>query len=348
MSAESEETVAESPDEAQIEDEVTSPEETGSEEVEVSGDPAAEDTAAVEEEVSPDPDEPTRSEEAQEEAGGKPFSFRVSGRDVAVEGAGLYEHDDGSGGTSQSVVIPADSWQRNIQPYLQDGGAIAREKNELQQQIESLDPKNNETVVRAQSLLDNFEEIISSPEKLTEFLENFDQNKEVLRLKADLASRTAGDELRASREEAQSSEERDAEIYQQIDADISDSAGAVFNALNLDIGDEHKQQIGEFIYDRRANYYRHATDEDARLYGVTAGEVVFDTDLAAADMQRLASFAPTPKANTATQKARKANEAILNPKDPPKTVPADGSPAPSKDKTGNFKTREEYEKWEDS
>lgn len=343
MSTESEETVVESPDETQIEDEATSPEEAGSEEVEVSGDPAAEDVSEAEaEEVSePEPEE-AEPEQAQEQ--GTPFSFRVSGKDVAVEGANVYEHDDGQGGKTQSVVIPASAWQRNVQPYLQDASATAKERNQLLQQIEALDPTKNETVVRAQSLLDNFEQIIASEESLTEFLTNFDQNKEVLRLKADLAARAAQDELRTSREEAQTSEARQAEILQEIDADISSSASAVFDALNLDISDDHKQRIGEWMWERRTSYYRYATADDARMYpGVTEGEVVFDTDLAAADMQRLAAFAPAQN-NTKTEKARKSNKAVLEPKETPKTVPADGSPAPSKEKVVEYKTKEEWER----
>ena len=296
----------------------------------------AEEEAPAEEAEAPPP-EPATSEEA-----GQPFSFRADGKGVDVPGAGIYDHVDAEGNPAQSLVIPADSWQRFIQPHLADRGAFAAERRNYEQQIEALDPSNNETVVRAQSLLDNFEQIISSPEALTEFLENFDQNKELLKLKADLASRSAQDELRTSREEQQSSAEQQAAVYQHIDTDIRESASAVFDALQLDVSDEHKQRIGERVWQRRHDFYRLATAEDAANHpGVTVGEVVFDTDLAADEMQYLASFAPAQ--NTETEKARQKNKQALNKQALPTTIPADGSPAPSKEKVVEYKTREEWE-----
>ena len=345
MSTESEETEVEAPAEAQIDDEATSPEEAGSEEVEVSGDTAEEDLEGdVVEGETPEPeaDDPARSEQAQEQAG-TPFSFRVSGRDVSVDGAGYYEHEDADGNPTASVVIPRDSWNRNVQPYLSDQSATAKRENELRQQIETLDPAKNETVVRAQALLDNFEDIISSEESLTEFLTNFDQNKELLKLKADLAARDATDGVRRSREEQQTNAQREAEVYEQIDTDISTSATSVLDQLNLDISDETKRVIGEDLWNDRHAFYRYATEEDARLYGVTAGEVVCDTDRIAARIHSLTRAAHAGLGRTTkTEQARKTNKAVLDPKDPPATVPASGSPAPGK-KVKTYASKEEYE-----
>ncbi len=342
MSTASEETeVVETEDEAEVVEKAGS-----EEEVEVSGDTEAEDLVVAEaEEETPEPAEtPERSEQAQEQEGGTPFSFRVSGRDVAVEGAGFFEHEDADGNPTASVIIPRDSWLRQVQPYLQDASAIAKHEQELQAQIEALDPKANETVVRAQTLIDNFEKIIASEESLTEFLANFDQNKRVWELEANLAARDAQDGLRTTREETQNSAEQETEVLTQIDDDISGTAIAIFDSLNLDIGDEAKAVIGEHLWDERTTFYRYATADDVRQHpNVTVGEVVCDYDRIEArirSMSRLTSAGSGQK--TKTEKARKANAAVLDPKDLPATVPATGSPAPGK-KVKEYASKEDFE-----
>jgi len=352
MSEESQDAVVEAPAETDEEIQSEPSEQVESEEV-ASTDADVEEhleaagEAPAEEAEAPAP-EPAESEAPQDS--GKPFSFRADGVTVDVPGAGLYDHDDGSGNPAQSLVIPADSWQRYIQPRLADRGTIAKQRQDLERQIEQLDPKNNETVVRAQSLLDNFEQIISSPEALTEFLEGFDQNKEMLKLKADIAARDAADGMRTSAEETQASADREAEVYQQIDQDITVSASGVFDALGLDISDTDKERIGRRLWDRRHDFYRYATEEDVRQHpDVSVGQVVCDYDRIEAEIRYGASASsPGPGQTDKTKKARQKNEAALNPKDPPKTVPADGSPAPSKSKAPDFKTREEYEEWLDA
>ena len=349
--AESEEAVAEAGSSEVVEDEV------GAEEVEASGDDAAEDLEVAEEgaesggeeEVTPEPEaeaaavEPERSEE---EPAYKPFSFTVDGRRVDVEGASLVDHPDVDGNMTQSVVVPRDVWQSKIQPYMADQGATAKKEADFKRQIADLDPTQNETVIRAQTLLDSFEEILSSEEKLTEFLSNFDGNKELWGLRADKAAANARIKAGDERESADRSVRDEAEASRQIESDLPGAVRQIADVLKdqhgMEVHDRALAAAADAIAENPGMYYHYATEAEAQQYGVTVGEIVRDDDRVASTINRFNSLLSAgSEQQSKTDEAREKNRKALTKKDGPPTIAAKGPPALGESEK-DYKDKEEF------
>ncbi len=323
-------------------------EEVGAEEVEASGDDAAEDLEVAEEgaedegeKEAPEPEaeaaavEPGRSEE---EPTHSPFSFKVDGRRVDVEGASLVDHPDVDGNPTQSVVIPRDVWNSKVQPYMADQGAFARKEADFRRQIADLDPTQNETVIRAQTLLDSFEEVLSSEEKLTEFLSNFDGNKELWGLRADKAAASARIKSSEERESADRSVRDEADASRQIESDLPGAVRQIADVLTTDHGmqvhDRALAAAADAIAENPGMYYHYATQAEADQYGVTVGEIVRDDDRVASTINRFNSLLSAgSEQQTKTDEAREKNRKALTKKEVPPTIAAKGSPAPGESET---------------
>lgn len=102
-------------------------------------------------------DQPTAAE-AQHTA--EPFTFRVDGSEVEVPGATR---------TGDAITIPADAWNRVVQPRLADRSAWQRERQGFQRQIAELteraDPEKNPDVVRARELGRALDALMELPEE---------------------------------------------------------------------------------------------------------------------------------------------------------------------------------------
>lgn len=291
-------------------------------------------------EVSPEPSPP-------EQPVITPFSFAADGKRVEVEGASVVEHTGPDGRKVKSIVIPQDTFQRKIQPYLADRGSFAKKERDYQRQLADLSPDRNETVIRAQTILDEFDKVLSSEESLTQFLENFDRNREILRLKVENTATNAKLQAR-ERVEHESRTEQDAEAaVGQVQADVPNivrSAGAV---LKTDHGIDASPQALEAAYseimDNIPAYYRRATPQDAANYShVTVGEIIRDDDKILRTVYRFAALLHAgAEQRTRTEEASKRNQAALGKtKNLPPSVPAKGAPAPGK-------KNEEIKSWDD-
>jgi len=292
-------------------------------------------------EVEPDP------APSEEEPVHKPFSFTVDGRRIEVEGASLVEHADTEGNQTQSIVVPLEVFRGKMLPHMADRGAFAREKADFKRQIDDLDPANNETVIRAQTLLDAFEnEVLASEESLTAFLENFDKNKELLGLRADKAATTARTKVRDERDSADQSERSNTEAVGQIEQDLPVAVRQIADALGEQLGasvhDRALEAAADEIADNLGMYYRYATQTDADQYGVEVGEIVRDDDRVARTINRFnALMSAGSEQQTKTDEARKKNQAALTKKEPPPTITESGSSA-TPEKVVEIKSKEEF------
>ena len=303
-------------------------------------DPTEETPEEAASEVSPEPSPP-------EQPVITPFSFAADGKRVEVEGASVVEHTTPDGRKVKSIVIPQDTFQRKIQPYLADRGSFAKKERDYQRQISDLSPDRNETVIRAQTLLDEFDKVLSSEESLTQFLENFDRNREILRLKVENTATQAKLKAREAVEN-ESRTEQDAEAtVQRVQADVPDivrSAGAVLRAEHgIEPSNDALSAAYAEIMDNLPAYYRRATQQDAQNHpNVSVGEIVRDDDKILRTVYRFAALLHTGnEQRTRTEEAAKRNQAALGKtKNLPPSVSAKGAPAPGERKS-------EYKSWAD-
>ena len=291
-------------------------------------------------EATPEP------EPSEEEPAYKPFSFTADGKRVDVEGASLVDYLDSDGNAQTSVVLPREVWLRQVQPYLADRGAFAKKEADFKRQITELDPANNETVIRAQSLLDELSGVLDSEEKLTEFLENFDGNKELWKLRADAAASDARLKASDQRDSTEQSERDQTAAVERIEGDLPNAVRQIADVLKadhgVDVDDRALAAAADEIADNLGTYYRYATEADAEAYGVSVGEVVRDDDRFARTINRYGSLLSAgSEQQSKTDEARKKNLAALTKKEVPPTVAATTTPAPA-EKDREFKNAEEW------
>lgn len=347
---ESQDTVVESPDEAEAEIE-SSPEEQIEAEPEVSTDEDAEHLEVSEETEPPEAAAPEESPEPSqpERPVSQPFSFTADRKRVEVEGASIVEFVDPDGNPQQSIVIPLESFRRKMQPYLADRGAFANKEREYKRQLDALSPDKNEDVIRAKTLLEEFERVLSSEDALTEFLENFNQNRELLKLKVDKAATEAKLRLRDEGERyvqtEREQEETTQRVYSSIPLNVQENAQLLEQQYQVRVPPKALEAAQAEIAENLGLYYRRANEEEAREYGVDVGDIVCDYDRVARVLYRYASLlndgsVQQPKT---TEAARKNAAALGETKKPPPSVSAKGSAPPAK-RGAEIKSWEDFKK----
>jgi hypothetical protein len=309
-------------------------------EAEVAAEAEAEAGAVTEESAEPSPPEQQP----------EPFSFKVDGRRVEVEGAYLIKHADPGGNPTESVVMPREVFARRVQPYLADRGAWASKEREFQRQLADRDPERNETVVRAGALVDEFDKLLKSEDALTAFLADFDRNAEALKLRAENRVLSAGLKTRDERDHSADEERRGEELVSTVQQDLPvvlrGAATHVRDALKFDVPENVLQTAYEEIADNYGLYYFRADERIAKEYGVEVGELVRDDDRLVRTVERFARLAASGSKQAEGLKAVEAKnaEALKAPKKKPPTVPAKGSPG-SPEKHEPFKSREDFDAW---
>lgn len=291
-------------------------------------------------EVSPEPSPP-------EQPVFTPFSFAADGKRVEVEGASWVKHIGPDGKPVESLVIPKDAFYRKMQPYMADRGKWASTERDYKKQLADLSPDRNETVIRAQTTLDEFEKILSTEESLTQFLENFDRNREILRLKVENTAANAKLKARETVENESRTEQDTEATVQRVQADVPGivrSAGEVFKTEHgIEASHDALNAAYAEIMDNLPAFYRRATPQDAQNYpNVTVGEIVRDDDKILRTVSRYANLLHAGSEQKAkTEEAAKRNQAALGKtKTLPLSVSAKGSPAPGEKKT-------DYASWDD-
>lgn len=352
---ESQDAVVESPDETQAESE-SSPEEQDVAGTEASTD----DSEHLEEATEPEAEGEVEPEAAAPEASPEPstapqsvvqpFSFAADGKRVEVEGASRVEFLDPEGKPTRSIVVPEDVWQRKIQPYLADRGAFANKERDYKRQLANLAPDKNETVIRAQAILDEFEKVLSTEESLTKFLEGFEQNRELLKLKVDKAATEAKLKARDDNEREVKTEHDTETTVQRVQSDVPDSimgaAALLKQQYGVEVSEQALRAAHEEIMDNLGGYYRRATPEEAQQYGVGVGEVVRDNDRVLRTVHRFAALLNAgSEQKTKTEEAAKKNQAALGgtKKSPPPSVSAKGS-APPAERQSEIKSFEDFKR----
>lgn len=310
----------------------------GTEEAPTEGEPPEEAAPEVEPEPSP-PEKPVV----------QPFSFTADRKRVEVQGASVVEHPGPDGKPTRSIVIPLDAFQRHVQPYLADRGSFANKERDYQRQLAALSPDKNETVIRAQTILDEFEKVLGSEESLTGFLENFEHNRELLKLKVENAAVQAKLKARDDGEREVQSERDTETTVQRVQSDVPNvvqqAAAFVSQRTSMPVSPQALQAAYETIMENLPAFYRRATPQDAQLnQNITVGEIVRDDDKVISVVHRFAGLLNAGSEQKAkTTEAAKRNQAALGgtKKKPPPTIAAKGS-APPKESVTEIKSWEDF------
>lgn len=316
-----------------------------------SGELAAAEEAGAEEQPADAGAEPAEDagEEAPSEPGpstepspsGEPFSFRVDGRSVDVEGA---TEADGV------IQIPRDSWDAHVQNRLADRGVIQQREERMQNRVRQLQEEAEAREERFKTVLGKVDELFSDPERIRQFVERYEAEAPRFKLEIEnelLKSQTKRHEQTVQTKQ-QEAEER--EFNELAPAALQNAVDMVVErvAEGADVDSSAIVEELQGLWDAGVPIFFRVKEGDGS--GLDPKEHKWGVDL-----QRVAKLARPhielhrkTAAQTKAEKAEKRNAEALGkekkkPKPPP-TAPASGSPTPGgEDKYPT--TREEYEEW---
>lgn len=212
------------------------------------------------------------------EAEPEPFSFRVDGVDVAVEGAELV--DLGEDGGKQIVMSP-ESWQRFVQPRLADRNAWTQERAQYVRRIQELDPSKNEHVLRAHALTQQMQQLLDAgPEALVQWAQNYEQNKQVLLAQAEQQLLRAENQRLAQTHEQQQLAEQQKQLEPQLRTALDNSIDQVRDQMfaGMQLPEKAKKRIADRLWRVRDKLFFVADETNAATHGVTPGTPMIQTD----------------------------------------------------------------------
>lgn len=272
---------------------------------------------------------------------GEPFSFRVDGRNVDVEGATVA---DGK------IVIPRDSWDKHVQNRLADRGVIQQREERMQGRIRALEDEAKTREDRFKTVLGKVDELFSDPERIRQFVERYEA--EAPRFKLEIENELLKSQSKRLEETTktrqQEAEER--EFNELYPSALQNAVDLVVDRLapdaEIDRAELVKQMEG--FWETGVPLFFRVKEGD--------GSGLDPSEKWGVDLPRLAKLAEPwinlhkktaaqKQAEQVEQKNKAATGKAPKPKAPP-TAPASGSPTPGGESEYPT-TREEYEKWKE-
>lgn len=307
---------------------------------------ASDEGTAPEAETQPEAgDEPADSLTAEAEP--EPFSFKVHGKTVDVDGAQFLKLPEEDGG--EGYWIPREAWQRQVQPYIQDPQAWVQERRELHQRIQDLDPTRNEHVVRAQALSQQIQSLLDAgPEALLQWAQNYEQNKQVLLAQAEQQLLRAENQRLAQTHEQQQLAEQQKQLEPQLRTALDNSIDRVREQMfgDLNLPENAKKRIADRLWRVRDKLFFVADEANAATHGVAPGTPMIQTDWIKDELDSYRTLASEFTAKQQEQKkVAERNRKALGQKRR-KTAPAvsaKGAETP----TAQPKKPESLEEWQD-
>lgn len=276
-----------------------------------------------------------------------PFSFRLDGLAVEVEGA---TEKDGQ------ITLSKDAWQRHVQPRLADRGKIQAREARHVGRIKELEQEAQAREERFGLILKNVDAVFSDRQKLIAFAQNFEAESPRFRLQIEneiLRSETKRKEQTAQQSAAESEEREFVELAQprlpaaikQVVTDLGIKAAldsGTLESIASEVWAMHEAGIATPFF-RVKEGDNSGIDPRESKWGVDFDRLA---KIAGPHIKLAAQAATRAVQSKNAEAVAKANAQVLGkPKNtPPPTAPAQGTPTPG----GEAKyptTPEEYAAW---
>lgn len=288
------------------------------------------------------PDTPPSDDQPAPDQATTPFVLKADGIEVQVEGA----HVSADG----VISIDKETWQRNVQPYLANRGALesryAGQVAEIQRRLDATQSERSEKEAQADKLVSHFETLLGQgPDAVWKWLQDFEANRGTL--EAELRAATAEQKVQAYESESQQVAAQQAvEAYQQWWPTYLDEAVSSFvehedfKELGLD-----PKAIGETLRGFGDHRLFYTAGEDIPNLGAKKGDIVLDWEFVGRHIQTHANTVRRFKSqNDVVAAAEAANAKSLEAApDVPPAIPSAGAPVPSSGKRTLPTTLEEWE-----
>lgn len=316
--------------------------------------PTTPDAAKAAEPAKP---EAPKSDDQKQPEDALPFQFRFNGETRTVDGATM----DAEG----NVRVPAAKLGELRQAYnALHGKALDREYLDqirghaasLEQQLAEQRQQRSAAETQAQTLVDTLEQTLAlkDDEQFFQSVLHLRQAWPMLKAQAEanhykaLATRAAAPALSATTQQPGPAAPAASALPSPEDAQSQTTEWIAQQWLSPQLRMLSPQDRSAYESRVRAMpfaFYRPATPQEAQQYGVTPGEIVFDTDAAALDLTQFvqskhqASQQVAQAATLAAQNARATQPTVQAPPTP------GGSPAPARSPNARPRTAEEWDAW---
>ena len=270
---------------------------------------------------------------------GSPFSFRVDGLAVEVEGAS--EHEG-------KITIPRQAWDSVVQNRLADRGRIQQREERMQTRIRSLESEAQAREDRFKKVLEQIDGLIGDPERLKVFAERYEV--EAPRLKLQIENELLKAETQRNEQSAKTrqQEEEEREFRDLSTPALNNAVGVVLERVWPDAKSVDKAALAsdlQGLWEAGAPVFFRVTEGDGSGLDPTEHKWGVNLELVRRFMEPRVELHRTTATQTKAAAVAEANQAALGkgkkPKAPP-VAPAAGSPAPGGGEA--YPTnREEYE-----
>jgi hypothetical protein len=249
--------------------------------------------------------------------GGQPFAYKADGREFPVEGGLRYDH---------GIYLPTTAWEQ-VQRNLGDWEARQHRYSQLQRQYEERDPEKHPDVVRARVTTQNFLALLQQgPEKVAEWLDNFQTNAPLLQAQIEAQTYKAQLESRQSQWTEQQSESRAREIAAELPGYLKQNIDYLLtNTPELKDLAGQSDALLQKLWEYRDYLFVEAVEGDLPEHGLKQGQIgVHRARLTKLLQDRAESAAEFKRIQDATKlNAKATGKAPVAP-----TVTARGRPAP--------------------
>lgn len=261
----------------------------------------------------------------------EPFAFTADGTKVAVTGATVAP--DGT------ITMPRDTWNRVVQPHLADRRQWQLKEQSYRQQIEERDPAQNAEVLRARAILGTLTALMDQgPEKMAEWLDDFERNRPILQAQAETAVLKAQYEAQQSRltevDQREFRNQQEPLMRQGLEREVQAQLAADPSLAGLLQG----PLVERLMRNMQQTFV--VADRDYPEYGISRGEIALNLAYIRSEVQDIAQLTANARATRQAQAAAQtANARTLNPQTPPglstKGTPAGAQRQPVKAKTSS-------------
>lgn len=270
-----------------------------------------------------------------------PFSFRVDGKTVAVEGA---SEKDGV------ISMPRQAWDREVQNRLADRGKIQQVQERLQTRNRQLESEATAREERFKTVMGKVDALFQDKNRLKTFYERYELEAPRFMLEVENALLKNGQKRVETDQQARQQEAEEREFNDNAPTALGSAVDMVVDRLAKGQNVDRNAIVTELqdLWDAGVPIFFRVTEGDGS--GLDPKEHKWGVDLAR--VERLAKpyislhakSAAVTKAD-AVEAANRTATARVAPKAPP-VAPASGSPTPGGE--AKYPTnREEYLKWKE-
>lgn len=267
----------------------------------------AEDGEAPEGESRSDTDEGDIAAQAETE----PLTFRADGRDFNVAGAEIHTVEV-DGETRRMIVMPEDTFHRQIQPHVADRRAFYDRINDLEAEIQAYQNGEHPEAVEMAVVFKGLMDALGSQEAFEDFTADFERNRDILKANAKNARLEAQLKRGQARDDQAQHVRRVNEAAETIRTDLPTQIQGVAQEMGFELTPQMQEMLYNRLVERSGIYVEvtDAADDPYRQQGYAPG-LYANLPVIQAEIEFVKTLRPAEPKTREGKRRKRNNDAVL-------------------------------------